>query len=99
MTPDSEYLDLYKLFCDLMEHYPADQEKRVVYYQPELFIEMAKEILKLRKRIEYLQRLELEYQIKADEVIKLCDVINQAKAELKLRRIKLNTNMDIRTRR
>ena len=99
VIPDQEYLQLYQMFSDLLEQHPAAVEKRIVYYHPELFIEMAREIIVLRKRIQYLQHLELDYQIKADECIKLCDQINQVKAECRIKHLKLDTDLDIRTRK
>lgn len=46
--PDAEYCQLYELFKSLMGDDTPDSQK-VVIYHPELFINMAQEIVKLRK--------------------------------------------------
>lgn len=48
MIPDEEYLQLYELFKRLMDDSASDEQKLVVYH-PELFIEMAREIVRLRQ--------------------------------------------------
>lgn len=47
MIPDEEYIQLYELYKSLLVSDSEDTQKVVVCY-PELFIEMAKEIVKLR---------------------------------------------------
>lgn len=47
MIPDEEYIQLYELYKSLLVSDAEDTQKVVVCY-PELFIEMAKEIVKLR---------------------------------------------------
>lgn len=47
MIPDDEFLQLYELYKSLLVSDSEDTQKVVVCY-PELFIEMAKEIVKLR---------------------------------------------------
>lgn len=47
LIPDEEYIQLYELFNSLLLSDSEDTKKVVVCY-PELFIEMAKEIVKLR---------------------------------------------------
>lgn len=47
LIPDEEYIQLYELFKSLLVLDSEDTKKVVVCY-PELFIEMAKEIVKLR---------------------------------------------------
>lgn len=47
MIPDEEYIQLYELYKSLLVSETEDTQKVVVCY-PELFIEMAKEIVKLR---------------------------------------------------
>lgn len=47
MIPDEEYIQLYELYKSLLVSDTEDTQKVVVCY-PELFIEMAKEIVKLR---------------------------------------------------
>lgn len=47
MIPDEEYIQLYELYKSLLVSDGEDTQKVVVCY-PELFIEMAKEIVKLR---------------------------------------------------
>lgn len=47
MIPDEEYIQLYELYKSLLVSDTKDTQKVVVCY-PELFIEMAKEIVKLR---------------------------------------------------
>lgn len=47
MIPDDEYIQLYELYRLLLVSDDEDTKKVVVCY-PELFIEMAKEIVKLR---------------------------------------------------
>lgn len=48
MIPDEEYIKLYELFKSMMPVNEDDSQK-VVIYHPELFVEMAKEIVRLRK--------------------------------------------------
>lgn len=48
VIPDAEYTQLYELFKSLMVDDEPDSQKLVIYH-PELFINMAKEIVKLRK--------------------------------------------------
>ncbi len=47
LIPDEEYIQLYELYKSLLVSDSEDTKKVVVCY-PELFIEMAKEIVKLR---------------------------------------------------
>lgn len=47
MIPDDEYIQLYELYKSLLVSDSEDTQKVVVCY-PELFIEMAKEIVRLR---------------------------------------------------
>lgn len=47
MIPDEEYIQLYELYKSLLVSDAEGTQKVVVCY-PELFIEMAKEIVKLR---------------------------------------------------
>ena len=47
MIPDEEYIQLYELYKSLLVSDAEDTQKVVVCY-PELFIEMDKEIVKLR---------------------------------------------------
>lgn len=47
MIPDEEYIQLYELYKSLLVSDSEDTQKVVVCY-PELFIEMAKEIVRLR---------------------------------------------------
>lgn len=47
LLPDDEFLKLYELYKSLLASDDEDTKKLVVFY-PELFIEMAKEIVKLR---------------------------------------------------
>lgn len=47
MIPDEDYIQLYELYKSLLVSDAEDTQKVVVCY-PELFIEMAKEIVKLR---------------------------------------------------
>lgn len=47
MIPDEDYIQLYELYKSLLVSDAEDMQKVVVCY-PELFIEMAKEIVKLR---------------------------------------------------
>lgn len=47
MIPDEEYIQFYELYKSLLVSDTEDTQKVVVCY-PELFIEMAKEIVKLR---------------------------------------------------
>ena len=47
MIPDDEYIQLYELYKSLLLSDSEDTQKVVVCY-PELFIEMAKEIVRLR---------------------------------------------------
>lgn len=47
MIPDEEFIQLYELYKSLLVSDAEDTQKVVVCY-PELFIEMAKEIVKLR---------------------------------------------------
>lgn len=97
MIPDDEYIQLYAMFDELLKSTAAAGEQRVVYYQPELFIEMAKEIIALRRRILQLQHLELEYRIKADECIRYIDIVNSVRSECFRKHIKLDTKLDIRS--
>lgn len=97
MIADDEYIQLYALYKQLLDDTMSAGEKRIVLYEPDLFIEMAKEILKLRRRVQQLQKLDLEYQIKADECIKLCDKINSVRSECRERHIRLNTDLNIHT--
>lgn len=48
MIPDEEYIQLYELYKSLLVSSDADGTQKVVVCYPELFIEMAKEIVKLR---------------------------------------------------
>lgn len=47
MIPDEEYIQLYELYKSLLVS-DAEYTQKVVVCYPELFIEMAKEIVKLR---------------------------------------------------
>lgn len=47
MIPDEEYIQLYELYKSLLVSDSEDTQKVLVCY-PELFIEMAKEIVRLR---------------------------------------------------
>lgn len=45
---EKDGLELYELFCQLMDRAGDEDKHKVVIYQPQLFIEMAREIAQLR---------------------------------------------------
>lgn len=49
MIPDEEYVQLYELFKKLMDESGTPDQQKLVIYHPDLFIEMANEIIRLRK--------------------------------------------------
>lgn len=53
LIPDEEYIQLYDLFKRLMGD--SDESNKLVIYHPELFVEMAKEIVRLRAEVSQLK--------------------------------------------
>ena len=81
MIPDDEYLQLYELFKKLMDDSISDSQKLVVYH-PELFIEMAREIVRLRQDNRTLKIAQGNFIMQSEYANRLLDQLQCIKRDL-----------------
>lgn len=83
-------LELYELFCRLMDRAGDEGKQKLVIYQPELFIEMAREIKQLRAENKRLHVDQSKYAEQAQWNLRLVGNLQLIKRELKRRDIHIN---------
>ena len=72
---NEEYLPLYEIFRDNLEKLgDGDSRNHVVIYQPDVFVELARENIKLRQEVQRLLRTERKYH---DQLIMSMNMIDK----------------------
>ena len=72
---NEEYLPLYEIFRDSLEKLgEGDSRNHVVIYQPDVFVELARENIKLRREVQRLLSTERKYH---DELIYNMNMIDK----------------------
>jgi hypothetical protein len=79
---EKDSLELYELFCKLMDRAGEDNAQKVVIYQPHLFVEMAREILQLREENFRLNIDQVKFAEQVQWNLRLVDQLRYVKRRL-----------------